>query len=251
MATNKHFVIEVKPTITASKQASMADGDVLFDWTALTIPRGSAKLTNLTVMLRGNDGSPQTARDINFYFAKSIDGVAPGSLGTLSATANGIGYYNHLIAKVHLEASGDYASGLDYMSVASTGHGAANNQGNLEIVLEGEQSPTTPAATGFDKIFIAAVAGGALDFSTGSLINMGSGQAAVAAETILTTDGTHATKVFAVGDVLHAQDDAVAGTVVRIPSTTSVTVDAVAGALADDDELFVLSPITIRLSFER
>ena len=107
MATNKHFVIEVKPTITASKQASMADGDVLFDWTALTIPRGSAKLTNLTVMLRGNDGSPQTARDINFYFAKSIDGVAPGSLGTLSATANGIGYYNHLIAKVHLEASGD------------------------------------------------------------------------------------------------------------------------------------------------
>jgi hypothetical protein len=247
----KYFTVEVKPTITASKQASMADGDVLFDWTAFDVPKGAVKLTNLTALIRGNDGAPQTARDINFYFAKSADGgnTAPSSLGTLSATADGTGYYNQLLTKVHIEASGDYGTGLDFMSIATTGHGAANNQGNLNIVLQGEEGSGTNV--GYDKLYVGATAGGSLDFSTGSLLNMGSGQAVATTATTLTTDGTDARQVFAVGDVIHAADDAVAGTVTAVGSATAVTVDAVAGALANNDELYVLSPITLKLSFEK
>jgi hypothetical protein len=246
MAISKHFVIEVKPEITASKQASMADGDVLFDWTSFDIPKGAAKLTNVTMMMRGNDASPQTARDINLYFARTDSGVVPGSLGTMSATVNGVGYYNHLLGKVHIEASGDYAAGLDFMSVASTGHGAANNQGNLSMVLQGE--PETGTNVGYDKLYIGGVAGGALDFSTGVLLTDGFSASAAVIE--LTCDGVDARKAFTIGDVLHADDDAAAGTVTSVGSATSISVKDNA-ALLNNDELFNLSPLTFKLSFER
>ena len=45
-------------------------------------------------------------------------------------------------------------------------------------------------------------------------------------------------------------DDAAIGTVTNIASGTEFTVDAVGGALADDDEIVNLTPLTIILSFE-
>jgi len=53
------------------------------------------------------------------------------------------------------------------------------------------------------------------------------------------------------GDVVGAMDDAAIGTVTNIASGTEFTVDAVGGALADDDEIVNLTPLTIILSFER
>ena len=38
----KYFTVEVKPTVTASKQhlGGFTAGDVLFDWTEFEIPKG-------------------------------------------------------------------------------------------------------------------------------------------------------------------------------------------------------------------
>jgi len=276
------FNVTVKPIITASLQhtAAFADGDVLFDWTAFNIPKGAAKLTNVTMLIRGTDGAPQTARDINFYFAKSRDAgaTAPGSLGTINATADGTGYYNHLISKVHIEASGDYATGLDYMSVATTGHGAANNQGNLNIVLQGEAD--SGSSVGYDKLYIGGIAAGALDFSTAALTDDAVDVSGLSEAKITTLDGTACNKVFTPGDIIHAEDDIIVGEVKSVDANNitfktdgSVQYHAggetlfsnpdgfaawqiqngagAAGDLANNDELYVLHPITLILSFEQ
>ncbi len=76
----KYFTVEVKPTIPASHQAAgsaaYAADDVLFDWEAVQVPRGANKLVSATLIMRGTDGATQTPRDIDIYFAKSIDGTA-------------------------------------------------------------------------------------------------------------------------------------------------------------------------------
>ena len=59
----------------------------------------------------------------------------------------------------------------------------------------------------------------------------------------------HATKALAVGDVLEAQDGAKVGTITAL-TTTSITVDAVAEALANDDELVNINPMRIILHCE-
>ena len=86
---NKFFTVDIKPTITASKQhdGTFGDGDLLFDWTAFNVPSGVNKLVSAACMFRGTDGAAQTFA-VNMYFAKTIDDAAPSSLGDLNATAN-------------------------------------------------------------------------------------------------------------------------------------------------------------------
>ena len=65
----KYFTVEVKPTILPSIQddGAFVDADVLFDWTAFDIPKGAAKLINVTALIRGNTATPQTyAMDLFF-----------------------------------------------------------------------------------------------------------------------------------------------------------------------------------------
>ena len=81
----KYFTVEVSPAFNATSVAAFGAGNLLFDWTAFQIPKGAAKLVSLGVIMRGTDGGVQTAKDIDFYFGKSINGVAPTSFGTSTA----------------------------------------------------------------------------------------------------------------------------------------------------------------------
>ena len=55
-----YFTRTVKPTITASKQTgAFANGDVLFDWTAVKMPRGANKLVGVTALIRKTDGTQE------------------------------------------------------------------------------------------------------------------------------------------------------------------------------------------------
>ena len=256
----KFFTVTVRPelpiaTLIANDKTDkpFAATDLFFDWAAFDIPKGPALLRGVTLLVRGEDGSPQTARNFQLYFAKSHSGgTAPSSLGTGNATADGTGYYNELIGGVLFNAD-NFLTNLDYMSMATMGYGGNTDQ-IVNQVLQGE--PDSGSNVGYDKLYIAGVGGASntWDFSTGSLLNMGSGQAAATVATTLTTDGTHATKVFAVGDVLVAADGSAyknIGTVTAVPSTTSVTVDAVAEALSNNGELVVTNPLTMILSFEK
>ena len=96
-----YFTVEIKPTIAASKQAdgAFAAKDVLFDWTSFDVPKGANKLVDVAFIVRGTDGAYQE-KDAILYFAKSKDGgnTAPGSIGTVHATADGNGYFDHVLS---------------------------------------------------------------------------------------------------------------------------------------------------------
>ncbi len=57
----KFFNVTVKGTVTASKQhvGAFAPGDVLFDWTAFDVPKGSSLLKNVYAKVRGLNGADQ------------------------------------------------------------------------------------------------------------------------------------------------------------------------------------------------
>ena len=86
----KFFTVDIKPTITASKQhlGAFDDGDVLFNWTAFNVPKGANRLIDAAFIIRGTDGATQTFAS-TLLFAKTLNGNAPDSLGTIHATADG------------------------------------------------------------------------------------------------------------------------------------------------------------------
>ena len=266
----KFHAVTIKPTMTASLQhaasQTFASGDVLFDWTSFDIPKGANRLTGVTALIRGTHGAAQTARAIDLYFAKTFNGSDPGSLGTLNATADGTGYYNNLIG-AHAISTNDWKDDLDIMHVVTSGHGAAANQ-QPNIVLQGE--PDSGTNVGYDKLFVAATAGGNLSFSTGVDLDDAVDVSELSEAKITTLDGTACNLAFTVGDVIHAQDDIIVGEVsavdannitLRHDGKNGTPADfaawqvqngaGAAGDLANNDELYVLSPITLKLSFEK
>ena len=244
---------QVKVNIPGNLQNTQyGTNDVFFDWTAFEIPRGSGILKNITAVIRGTDGvATTTPQHKHLYFARSIDGSAPNSIGTVNSTANGLGYYNNIIGASTLDKADSIIDGLDFISVFSSGNtSASGNVGTPDIAFSTEDHLT--ASAGYEKYYVAAVhhGGNGYNFTTGVLLDQASDQAVATGSTTLTVSGTDARRVFAVGDVMIDTSDAVIGTVTAVASNTSVTVDAVANAITDDDELLVQSPITLNLSFD-
>ena len=242
---NKYFTTEVKPTTTASLQAgsTMGNGDVLSDWTAFNIPRGAAKLVGVTVLLRGTNGARQE-KSIDIYFAKDVNGIAPGSLGTISDTADGSKYQNHLIGAAHINAS-DYKDGLDIMAVATAGHGGSTTQ-MPSLVLEGD--PITGTNVGYDKLYCALMAKATHNWASTLDIN---GTMSTSSPT-LTVDTIDARLAVAPGDVLYDEDELLLGTVKSVDSATQITMESnLSNASSNDKKVYNGSPITLVLSFEK
>ena len=242
---NKYFTVTVKPTTTASLQAggTVAGGDVLSDWTSFDIPKGASKLVGVTALVRGTNGARQE-KGIDIYFAKTADSVAPGSLGTISATADGSKYQNHLIGAAHID-TGDYKDGLDIMAVATAGHGGGAQQ-IPTMVLQGE--PETGTNVGYDKLYLGAVSAGALDFR--STVQVSTETATSTAVVVVKT--TSALINFAVGDVLTDEDDLAIGTIKTVDSATQITLAAnCASVSAVNKDLYNINPVTYILSFEK
>tara|TARA_Y100000593_G_C4196292_1_gene279502 strand:+ start:44 stop:778 length:735 start_codon:yes stop_codon:yes gene_type:complete len=242
---NKYFTVTVKPTVTASLQSggTVAGGDVLSDWTSFDIPKGASRLIGVTALVRGTNGARQE-KGIDLYFAKTVDGVVPGSLGTISATADGSKYQNHLIGAAHID-TGDYKDGLDIMAVATAGHGGGAQQ-MPTMVLQGEYE--TGTNVGYDKLYLGAVSAGALDFR--STVQCDGIQAT--SQAVLTVKTTSALTNFAVGDVLHDEDDRLMGTVLTVDSATQMTMAAnLANATVNNKDLYNINPVTYILSFEK
>ena len=274
-----YFTRTVKPTITASKQTSaFAAGDVLFDWTKIKMPKGANKITGVTALIRKKNGT--SANEIGFFllYAKSINGSAPSSLGTLNATANGTGYYNNIIGKTVFTANDYTGNQIDNMHVAG-GNAGGTGSDIPNIVLEGE---TTSSDVGSDYIYIAGISEGAFDFSTNALTDAAVDISDLSVPTLTTLDGTACNISFAPGDILHAQDDVILGEVASLDAnnitfkidgskqyhaggeilhtnpanfvawqTQNGSGGAAEGDLEDDDELYNIHPMTFIFSFER
>ena len=266
---NKYFNVEVKPTIQASKLATVyGSGDVVFDWHAIDVPKGASRLVGVTAILRQKHGVTGQEFKFHLVYAKSIGNVAPSSLGTVNGTADGTGYYNNVIGKSTFDVK-DYMSDLfdNGIVVAALTQGGADSE-KPSIILEGE--PNSGTNVGFDKLYVGMIAEGAFDFTTAALTDAAVDVSGLSAATITTIGGTGADLVFAVGDVLHAQDDVVIGEITSLDADnitfrhdgengTPANFAAwqvqngagTAGDLADGDELINVNPIKIILHFEK
>ena len=262
MATSKHFTVEITPTIPGERQAAgsaaYSDNDVLFDWQAFQIPKGAARLVSIAIIMRGKDGGPQESKDIDFFFAKTVDGVAPATLGNSNATASAAPVVaNHMIGWTHIDSGGDFGGKtLDHFSAGATGSGAVGS--NIPaIVLQGE--PNSGTNVGFDTLYIAATCAEAnISFGTTVLV-----RGAITADNTTTIptdagsdDDPNAENVFAVGDVIETGTGDTVGTISSISAFDTDHQDIIltannVEAIADNEELFNVNPIRVILSFER
>ena len=222
----KFFNVTIYPTILASTQHAdhFDEGDILFDWTAFNVPKGAAKLLNITVVARGINGSSQV-QPIHFIFARTQDSVAPGSLGTANAAISGTGFMRNTLGFINLQA-GDMSDQLRYFSVGAGRVGS--RVPSHDIILEGE--PNTGISVGYDKLYIAGMADAASswDFSTavettaiedisamsvatigaGSALDNGSGA------------GPSCTTKFEPGDIIYTEGNRPLGEIASLTDTT-------------------------------
>ena len=259
MATSKYFTVTVSPFIKASQQAAgtaaYANDDVLFDWTTFQIPRGAAKLVSATIITNGADAATQVAKDIDLYFAKSIDGTAPVTIGDANATMSAAPIVkNHIIGMCHVEAAdaGSSAS-IDLWNIQQTGSGGANSI-IPACVLEGE--PNSGDNVGYDTIYMSGSINGTYSFGTTVLTR---GAVSAGATSVPTDKGSdddpNADLIFAVGDTIHSATDDVLGELTSIAAfdtnNQALGFSAGSAAVADNEELFNVYPVKVILSFER
>ena len=95
----KYFNVDLVPdmingnvaTVIQSDKTDLgfSSSDILFDWQTIDVPSGSKALTSILMYVMGEDGGAAAAGNTHIIFAKSIDGVAPKSLGTVNAAVTG------------------------------------------------------------------------------------------------------------------------------------------------------------------
>ena len=237
----RHFT-RVAPIMPASIQAAAyADTEILFDWHKIENLKGSA-ITGIQAVIRGTDGADQAAATLvgmDLFFATShiptpndgvnvsIDAVPP-TLGTTGAAVDTPGWFNNLVGFVPLLAADMSDGDLVYLNTAS--------KSGLSIPIGAD-------------LYVAAISKGAFDFRTTVRVNE-TGFAA-GAQTVITLDSKVASPVFAPGDIIHAVDDAVLGTIKTVDSDTQITLTkANVGAIADSDIVYNVTPIQFILTSE-
>ena len=250
----KYFTKRVSPTIPVanmidSDKSDNAFGarDVLFNWFAFDIPKGSAMLKNVTLLVAGNHGARQAEVNIQLLFAKKYNGTAPGDLGTPNATADGVGYTKNILGVMEFDNTDGTQSSTDYFSIMQSGYEVAGDTkfGAGNFVIEGEEANKD----GTQTIYVAGISLGAgLNFSTNCLAD---GAVTSGAATDITV-ASNAQNNFDVGDVVLVHDsDTAIGTVASVPDATSIILESANGvAIADEDEIMPQSPVKIILHLE-
>ena len=242
-----YYTVKVKPTIAASKQhaGTIDSGFVLFDWTGFEIPRGSGKLVSATALIKPKgDGAP-TQND--FAFSLLFSSTNDTSLGTIGAGQDRRPMLD-VVGMIEFPATSFGPSSMRSTAVACTSHSAAGAHTPLVIAPNVDESATT----GYHKVYVGAIAqADSFDFTSLNAVNEASFDAGT--QTVITMDGAgmDVREHFAPGDVLHAQDDAVLGTVASVDSSTQITLTAAnTNAIAEDDVIYDVNPITLVLGFE-
>jgi hypothetical protein len=244
---NKYFTVTKKISIAASIQhaGAWSAGKILSDWVPIQIPKGSSCLKSVTMLVRPKGDATPTQ---NIFGAELLFSTTnTTSLGTVRVAPTHIPFPD-VIGLVEI-TTGNFATNVyNSTAIASTGMQGNDNEGGVPLILTGDV--TTGDNVGFDTIYMGVVATGNFTFeSTTSTVNESNFGAGT--QTEITMDGNDATRHFAAGDVLHAQDDAVLGTVSSVTSNTITLTAANTDAIEDDDVIYNLHPITIILGFEK
>ena len=232
---------------------AFGDGDTLFDWHELTIPNRSNAIVNAVVHSYGVDGAAQANADFVLLIAKSNNGAAPTSLGNGNVKASAaFDLPDVLMNVVRFEGTANSIGKLNMANLGSTyyymigGGGSANSEGsgnNLPIVID----PEINNVDGTTKIYVAGIAHGALNFSTGVLANAAVNDDAA---TSIVTKTVDPRRHFRVGDTVHIHNvDAAIGTVASLTDNDIVLTANNVGAIAEDNEFINDKPLTITLAF--
>ena len=278
----RFFNLTVKPVIKASDQHihAFAAHEVMHAWHAFDVPKGGVSVKGATVLCRGVDGAAETNSAFAIYFAEPrLDGTAPTVLGTPSATADGIGYYNNLVGAIDFQSTNTAVNAnLDRMTVYTTGLTGSTGQ-HVHLNLEGRSHLTKD---GYNTLYMAIMTGASntWDFSTGVVTSRAVDVSGLSAAQLVNADieGTDPRSVFAPGDIIHAEDDVIVGEVESMADANTITFKAdgsktesktdytvpadldtwkiqngagAAGDLASGDELYNIHPITVILHCEQ
>ncbi len=248
----KYFTVTKKIEIAASLQhAAFSAGEVIADWQAIQIPKGSACLRSITMLVRPKGDATPTDNNVGADILFSKTNTV--SLGTVGAAAA----HNpnpDILGMIEFEAGNYGSTTLQSTAIATTSTQGDTEAASVPLVLEG--NPISGDNVGYDTVYMGVVARGTFDFRTIIRLNDASGNMDVSvAGTTIATDGSgmDIREHFAAGDILHANDDAVIGTVSSVTDATDLelTSNFTAGALADDDFVYNLHPITLVLGFEK
>ena len=269
------YLATVRPRIDTAIATQYAQHDLLFDWHRFEIPVGEACIKNFNIIMPGTNGSAGNAVDWVFFIARSVNGAAPPSLGTVNASTTGAtakiafaGAKNHIVYTQVVDASemkspSTYTQGYHIYTSATMntigGTQAAQfvnalqpggvNIGNSSYSGNYNDSTSQP---GMQSFWIAGITNGAHDLGTGLILD--GAQAAVAksstSETSLAIKTVDADDILSVGDELIASDGAKIGKVTEVVSDVLIKVDHVEEALEDDDEICVRNPIIFNFGLE-
>jgi len=256
----KYFSVTVKPTIDVAALAAgnITDTEILFDWKAFDVPKGASKLIGITALYTGKNGVDYTVTDFELFFAKTINGVAPGTLGDDGAAVDTFGWFPHIIGKTYMDgASGSNDDDLimgNVVSAVSPGGGALadanpNNKVSANgVVLQGE--PESGTNVGYDKLYVTAIAKGTHNWGA-STMECGTGLATTS-PVLAVTDLSPILSGIGPGDVLRDEDNNLLGTVKTVDSATQMTMeDNLGNASAAGKLVYNTCPITLILSFEK
>ena len=239
---------DISKIIAANKtDTPFDDGDLVFDWQPLQVPKGTNKLVSISGYIMGEDGGTQTNSDLSFIFAKSVNNVAPTTLGEENAAQTACFELPlHYIGAVKIEGTGSPIVGPVFGDAFSTGYEGGNNGYTCSLVLEGE--PDSGQNVGYDVIYVACFTKAALDFSTGI---ESTGAILADAQTTIAVDQVDPRKCFVKGDKVYIHDlDTLCGTVSSVASGV-ITLEANnVVAIANNDEIMNGSPMKIQFGFE-
>ena len=258
----KYFNVDVVPDciggdVSDNNGGDVGAGDIIFDWTAVDVPKGSCLLKSITAYVNAEDGAygSGSLTDYELVFAKSVNGVAPPTLGDINAVQTGCGELrHHFITGVRLEsaAAKGTLSKTAFGVIFSTGiSGGSDTNIGTNVVIDLE--PSSGTNVGYDTLYVAAFQVSARNYGTGVLLNESTIDASEAPTNSITVDGIDATKIFSVGDQVYVVDldTPIPGTLTAITATTltfsetNSTVD-----ISENDELLNANPIRIKLGFE-
>tara|TARA_R110000744_G_C19170961_1_gene541613 strand:- start:37 stop:792 length:756 start_codon:yes stop_codon:yes gene_type:complete len=249
---DRYFSVEVKPTIAASLQhaAAFSVGDALFDWVEFEVPKGTSRLIGATMITRPKGNSNATGNKFGSFLVFSKTNTI--SYGVVNGAPNNTPS-NDYLGFLELEDTTSFTLGAG-TNIGMSGR-ASNTSLAANLLLTGSQ---TGSNVGYDKLYMAAQANGAFDFT--SVIAIAEDTSAdAAASQVITTDGSvDESEVLAVGDVLHIGTtvgtpaaDSLIGTVAAVADNL-VTLEAVSPTdLVDGDILYNINPIRVILHFEK
>ena len=254
---SKYFTVEKKIEVAASKQhaAAFGGGDVICDWTPIQVPKGASLLRSITALVRPKgDASPTiNAPAMHVVFSKTNT----VSLGTVNDSLDHRPS-NDFLAQVEFTTD-HYASGaFQSTSIATSNNNGDGNESGVPFVLQGD--PTTGDNVGFDTIYVGLIAGGSSpDFTSINVINDADINSTAVTAVVMAGTSMDVREHFAVGDILHAEDDTLLGTVESIGAAATGPINltaATSGAgdattVTNGDTIYNIHPIKLILGFEK